>query len=281
MIEFRSKAFTSDGRIEPALIREVIDYASRHFAFQNEAQKNRILEGDQLIYLIVEELLRGMEVPSRRYLYWSGDISVVSQRCWYLDYDEETRRDIINAFFDALPGVPKGDDRKTFQRLVYLFPNEFTGRMEELVARELATADTVIANALAHAAFIHDYRHVPEAVFVQEPYKTRYRSQIMTHFRAMAARLGRVDPNKLFGNAVDLGNDLKIPSRLALVPEFKAILDDERLKVVTTMTDQDFLNCFVSDGRRMSIGHAKFHAEAQVSGFMRRYINRRYKRLVP
>lgn len=278
---FCTLAFTSDGRIKPALIREATDYVAKHYTFKDEAQKDRILDADYLSFLWLEEMLRDVDIPRVQPKSWNGDFTVLDKRLWHLWYDEATIKTIINDFVASLAGTPKGEERKRFRRLCFLFPNELAGRMDELVAREQTAADAAIINAMAHAAATHDYRNVPEVVFVQEPYKSRYRMQIANHFRAMAARLGRAQPDILFGNAQALGTYLRVPERLALVPEFKVILDDERLKAVTTMANKDFISCFTNRGRRSSIGHAKVHPEAQVSGFMRRYINRRYKRLVP
>ncbi len=257
---FCARAFTPDGRIKPALIREAADYVS---------------------FLWLEEMLRNVNVPRETPKPWNGDFTILDKRLWHLWYDTATIKTIINDFVASLSGTPKGEERKRFRRLCFLFPEELAGRMDTLEAKDQEARDAAIVSMMAHAALTHDYRRVPEAVFVEEPYKSRYRNLITHHFRAMAARLGHTNPDKLFGNAQLLGNDLKVPERLALVPEFKAILDDERLKTVTAMTDQDFVSCFTSGGRRSSIGHAKVHPEAQISGFMRRYINRRYKRLVP
>lgn len=175
---------------------------------------------------------------------------------------------------------PHGKQRKDFNRLAYLFPDTFAGTLDGLQKRKLAEIEKIIDEKLIQAKMDHDYRNVPQIVFVQEPYRSRYYTQIIKHFRAMCRELASYDLDALFGSAALLDDDLKVPYRVTVIPEFKQALDEVRLQVVLEMTDMDFLAYFGNEARRMSIGHTKYHQATVISDFLRGTIKARFEKIV-
>ncbi len=105
---------------------------------------------------------------------------------------------------------------------------------------------------------------------------------VRVFFRAACERLGVENPEALFGNAQDIHTHINLPARLALVPEFKDMLDVVRLARAQALDDGMFTELFTGERGRMrmiALGHAKSACPTDGSAHLHAYLLERYREL--
>jgi hypothetical protein len=253
VFRFRSRVFTQAGEIDPFFRLEILDYISRHFDFRTEERKGEILAEDEIVLTFLEEQLRDCPHDEHAYERWNRDASVVRERCWYLRYDPTERVRIACAYLLSLKEPPKNGESETFLRLCALFPDLCAERAAELKIRVRTLERERVQHALDIALREKDLRNLPPAVFTQEPWKT----EALPEIRRVFSEICREYPlTHLFRNSDALHQSLPIPLRLALLPSFKALLDQIRLERLQTVSDEEFLNLFRTR-QSTNYGHTK------------------------
>lgn len=281
--DFCQMAFTSDGRIDPLLMTETLAYQEEHFRFRSEERKEEVCENGRLIFLFLEELLSDLRPATPSYVAWDGNLEVMSERRWYLRFDPDIREKMVQTYLDRLPTRLSKKQQGTVSRLRVLFPHLCQGLEDTLTLRRTEEAHAELERRVDHAIASGDFRGMPDRLFTEEPWRSRVLPAAERAFDVACRGLESGALETLFGDASYLHTHIKMPSRLALVPTFKAQLDRVRLEVAQRLPDEKFLELFGGEGgkgRRASIGHAKFGDEVRISAALRSYINARHQAIV-
>jgi len=281
---FRRFAFMPNGRIDPLLMMEVLEYVSTHFQFHTQERCEDVLEFDLLAFTFLESELQDLPLKHptcehRGYEDWDGDPLVVHERRWYLRFAPDTRIRIVQTYLDGLKGTLRGKDAKTFRFLQQAFPQQTLGMHQKMDMRqkelERAQLEEWIKNAFAQS----DFRNPPSALLMLPEWNAEFLPRIKEGFRNTCQSLDASDPGALFENVEYLAATLKVPKNLAYLPEFKRILDEERLEAARHLSDERFQLIFTDARKIIGIGHSKFREESQAARALRAYLLERYRSL--
>lgn len=284
VFRFRTLAFDGD-RIDAALRRDSTLYVAENFHFGNEGRMGNALENDQLVFLFLEEALQplsGKEVERRCF---DGNPSAVTRVRWYLGMDRQERSKAIDGFVASLPGILRAPERKALERISTLFPDLTVGVNQEIAARAAAERvefEVRLWTQVRAAIAGRDFRTVPQVAFVEEPWRQELLPQVERFFQEECARLAAENPTALFGSAAELHEHMPVPYELGIVPRFKAILDEVRLKTARELSEETFLAIFPagqSGGAKAGIGHTKSRDELPISRELREFVVTRWLEL--
>jgi hypothetical protein len=274
--EFRRVAFTPKGKISALLIRETLDYARKHFNFKSDAWRERALEIDHLAFLFLEETLRNLPHEPPEYASWDGTIKAVSKPKWYLRFKPEDRMRIAAAYFESLERIPfRKQDRAVYERMAATFPELARNIEVEVAKRQREQERQAIQRALDEARRKSDYSRVPEVVFVEEPWASQVIPEIEQFFRNACRRLGGESPEVLFSSVNHLHDFVAVPPRMAMIPRFKTILDEERLRAAQVIPDELFVELFSGEGghhRYAAIGWSPWREPGDAGKNLRRFL---------
>lgn len=280
---FRSIAFTEDKKIEPLLIRDITDYVNRRFDIPNEEREQEIAELNLATFQFLEEQLRDLPHQPRSYELWNQDVEVVHERRWYLRYHPSERELIAQAYLQSLAGSPTQRDLRTFNYLSALFPEQCAVMRRHLGVKDRLNEYLSINAVVNEAAKTGNLSLVPQHVLVEEPWRSSFLPRYKDLFRSACRKLGDENPGDLLRNVEDLYAKLNIPPRIALLPELKAVLDEERLRAVQAMPDNDFIGmyCGANSNRRNAIGLTRGDRPNEAGKRLQGYIVGRAQELSP
>ena len=242
--DFRKCAFTPEGKINSLLIKETLQYARDNFEYQSEGSRANLEQFNGLVFLNLEEMLRDVSTDPTSFADWSGDLTVVKEDRWYLNYTPEKALEIAQAFFNSLQRKPTGEERKSFLRMAALFPELALPRANELGIKEIADPSVLASKVIEAATQKQDYSKIPQEYLIEEPYCSQLAPILQSFMRGKLTELIQEDPTCVFVNVGELPSLIKIPRGLGAAPGFKEIFDEVRIEAVSLLTDEEFKRLF-------------------------------------
>lgn len=129
------------------------------------------MELDHQLFLFLEEQLAPLQPEPRLYRTWDGNRERFTHACWYLRHSPEEVNRMAEAYFDGLPDIPSGTERKFFTRMELLFPSLAQQWHSTLLARRVAREDARLREAVSQAQAAGDFSSVPPRALLREPWR--------------------------------------------------------------------------------------------------------------
>lgn len=255
---FRSRAFMPDGRIDPMLIDELLEYVETHFRISANERRQEILERYTRLFPFLETTLRVLPHEPHRYLNWDGDPSVVVERRWYLDYAPELRPRMAQAYLEYLCSCPlplRESERQAFKRLFRHFPEVCSEVAEQLGCRNLVPKTRWYERQIAEALRNGTAHTLPRRVLREEPWRPLVQASMERTYRNACQALA--DPSLLLNGTVEIDIALGFSAGTSLIDYLKPILDEERLRVARLLPDERFLATVRNSSHCAALGHTK------------------------
>lgn len=280
VFEFRKRVFLGN-KIDVAFQREVMFYVSLKFYFNEEEHRDQALARDRIVFSFLEEMLADLATEGvETYVNNKGVSDRIGTIGWYHGRTQRERTQEIAGFLASVPGTPRTPEKKTLEHLSAVFPEQLVGFDNELANRQCAERETFVASiweAIRVSSATRDFRGIPEVAFVEDPWRDTLLPLAADFLREECQKLGKENPEALFGSADDLGLYIKVPGNLCLVPHFKEVIDEVRFRVARDLSDHMFVKIFGrgTGGRRAALGHLKPGGHAPAGMRLSEYLSER------
>lgn len=282
VLDFRHLAFTSEGKIDSRVIRETLLYVREHFRFLSSERAQEVVEMDHQLFLFLEEQLAPLQPEPHLYRTWDGSRERFKHACWYLRHSPEEVNRMAEAYFDGLPDIPAGTERKFFTRMELLFPSLAQQWHSTLLARRVAREDARLREAVSQAQAAGDFSSVPPRALLREPWRIWAIPLAQEYLRQKCRELRQSRLKDLMKplNEIPLG----FHNHLLKLPHFGDVVTAAQLETVEQMDTDTFRELF--SGRSGYERYKSFQISTatrkrtDIVGELRRALKVRYQHVV-
>ena len=235
-------AFDSYGSLLMPLMREIEYHTSTSFRFGNTQHEERALRRTDRTFVILENLLRAQALKEdREYRLWDGNVDVVRQKRWYLDYESSEHLRIVKAYFASLSALPTGDDMAVFLRVDATFPG---------VAPSFDSLWSMgHADAMGFAVRENNFLNLPGKLFSTEYPDKRVYNAALAHFGKYCREWAASGDMFALDHLADIAAAVKIPLSVIRLDPFMDLLNATRWTILKGLNDEQFLLRFSRDGK--------------------------------